>query len=165
MMKTAAAFMSQPAGARIGTIDLTGWDTHAGQGTTTGRFTQVLGTLSTGIDTFRTGMGPAWNNTAVLMVTEFGRTVHGNGTGGSDHGTGSVAFLAGGGVKGGRVAGNWPGLASNQLYQNRDLYPDNDIRSLIKSVLTQHLGIQSGTIDQTIFPQSTGVAALPGLFV
>ena len=91
-------------------------------------------------------------------------TINGNGTGGSDHGTGSVAFLAGGGVKGGRVIGNWPGLAESQLYQNRDLYPDNDIRSLIKAVLAQHLAIPGGTIDQTIFPQSTGVAAYPGLF-
>jgi uncharacterized protein (DUF1501 family) len=164
MMKTAAAFMSQPSGARIGTIDLTGWDTHAGQGTTQGRFTQVLGTLSAGIDAFRAGMGPAWNDTAVLMMTEFGRTVHGNGTGGSDHGTASAAFLAGGSVKGGRVIGNWPGLAPDQLYQNRDLYPDNDLRSLVKAVLTQHLALPGDTVDTAIFPQSTGVAPFPGLF-
>lgn len=164
MMKTAASFMVQGAGPRIATIDLTGWDTHAGQGTDKGRFAQVLGTLSSGIDAYRTGMGPAWNDTAVLTLTEFGRTVRGNGTGGSDHGTGSVAFLAGGGVKGGKVLGNWPGLAPNQLYQNRDLYPDNDVRSLVKSVLTQHLAIQDLIVGQTILPQSDGATAVPDLF-
>ena len=100
MMKTAASFMSQPTGPRLATIDLTGWDTHAGQGTDKGRFTNVLGTLSSGVDAYRAGMGQAWNDTAVLMITEFGRTVMGNGTGGSDHGTGSVAFLAGGRCQG-----------------------------------------------------------------
>jgi uncharacterized protein (DUF1501 family) len=164
MMKTAASFMIKPDGARIATIDIAGWDTHANQGTGKGRFAQALGILSEGVDAFRTGMGPEWDKTAVLMITEFGRTVAANGSGGSDHGTATAAFLAGGRVQGGRVIGNWPGLAQNQLYQNRDLYPDNDIRSLIKAVLAQHLAIPGGIIDQTIFPQSGTVGAYKGLF-
>ena len=164
MMKTAAGFMTRQDGARLATIDVTGWDTHANQGTDKGRFAQVLGTLSSGVEAYRAGMGQAWNDSAVLMLTEFGRTVRGNGTGGSDHGTGSVAFLAGGGVQGGRVIGEWPGLAENQLYQNRDLYPANDMRSLLKSVLVQHLAIPDLIVGQTILPQSDHAAAIPKLF-
>jgi uncharacterized protein (DUF1501 family) len=164
MMTTAASFMSKANGPRIATIDITGWDTHAGQGTEKGRLPQALENLSAGITAFRTGMGPLWQQTAVIAVTEFGRTVHANGTGGSDHGTGTAAFLLGGKVQGGRVVGDWPGLASNQLYQERDLYPANDLRGLLKSVLTQHLQLPEAQLDAEIFPQSQNIRAMSGIF-
>lgn len=165
MMKTAASFMAKPDGARLASIDLTGWDTHANQGTEAGRFAQALKTLSEGVDAFRTAMGPLWNQTAVLMITEFGRTVSVNGSGGTDHGTASAAFLAGGRVNGGRIVGDWPGLAEKSLFEGRDLYPANDIRSLLKGLLAQHLGIPAPVIEQKILPQSGQVAALSRLFV
>jgi uncharacterized protein (DUF1501 family) len=164
MMKTAAAFMNRPDGARIAAIDLGGWDTHANQGTHNGRLAQVLRILDDGVDAFRLGMGPLWDQTAVLMVTEFGRTVAANGSGGSDHGTAGAAFLAGGGVKGGRILGGWPGLAQNRLYEGRDLYPENDVRSLVKGMLAQHLAIPAETVEQAIFPQSGAAPAIRGLF-
>jgi uncharacterized protein (DUF1501 family) len=165
MMKTAAEFMNKPQGARIGTIDMGGWDTHAGQGTKDGKLTQSFRILAEGIESFRSGLKGAWNHTAVLVITEFGRTVAANGSEGSDHGTGSVAFLAGGGVHGGRVLGDWPGLKSSALYENRDLYPANDLRSLCKGVLKTHLGIAEDALEKSIFPGSATAIPLKGLFV
>lgn len=164
MMKTAATFMKKENGARIASIDIGGWDTHQNQGTDKGRLAQVLGILAEGIDGFRTGMGEEWNNTAVLVITEFGRTVAVNGTNGTDHGTGSAAFLVGGSVKGGRVVGEWPTLAAKNLYEERDLYPANDLRSLIKAVLEDHMGMESGVTEEIIFPDSRNAAPMKGLF-
>lgn len=164
MMKTAATFMNQPGGARLATIDLGGWDTHSGQGTENGRLPQALGILAEGIAAYRTGMGAAWKDTAVLVLTEFGRTVRANGTGGSDHGTASVAFLLGGAVQGGRIVGNWPTLADSSLYEGRDLYPANDMRALQKAVLQQHLGMSADLVETRIFPDSQGTPMFPGLF-
>jgi uncharacterized protein (DUF1501 family) len=163
MMKTAASFMAKPTGARIASIDLTGWDTHAGQGTAQGRFAQVLKVLSEGVATFKTDMGPLWAKTNVLMITEFGRTVAVNGSGGTDHGTASAALLAGGNINGGRVLGDWPGLSSAKLYEERDLYPANDLRALIKGLLAEHMGLQADQIERDVFPQSNSVKPMQGI--
>ena len=165
MMKSAANFMKQPDGARLATIDIGGWDTHANQGTDKGRLAQNFDVLGQGIDAYQTEMGELWSKTAVLVITEFGRTVMGNGTGGSDHGTGSTAFLMGGSVNGGFVVGDWPGLAPQNLFENRDLYPANDLRSLLKGVLGQHMGVSAQFLDQTIFPGSEKVQGFRNLFV
>ncbi len=164
MMKVAAGFMNKENGARIGSIDIGGWDTHSGQGTDEGRLAQALQLLAEGVAAFRTEMGPVWKDTAVLMLTEFGRTVAPNGSGGTDHGTASAAFMAGGSVKGGRVLGDWPGLAQNQLFEGRDLYPANDVRGLIKALLQQHLAVPGEIVERDIFPQSSNIRAIPGLF-
>ena len=95
-------------------------------------------------------------------MTEFGRTVRVNGTGGTDHGTGTVAFLAGGAVEGGRVGGAWPGLAAGRLFENRDLAPTTDLRSLAKGILAAHLGLDQAALDR-VFPSSRSVSALGGL--
>jgi uncharacterized protein (DUF1501 family) len=162
MMEKAAAFMSAPTGARVGTIELGGWDTHANQGLEKGRLASNFSILADGIAAYKKAMGAAWAHTAVLVVTEFGRTVKGNGTGGTDHGTGSIAMLLGGGVSGGRVIGDWPGLS--RLYENRDLTPANDFRGLLKSTLNQHLNIQDAALDQQIFPGSNGIWIKEKLF-
>lgn len=164
LMATAAKFMSAPEGARIAAIDLGGWDTHANQGTERGRLATALQFLDAGMDAFRKGMGDAWRETAVLVVTEFGRTVAINGTNGTDHGTATAAFLAGGGVRGGKVIGDWPGLAAKNLYQQRDLYPANDLRSLLKGVLSVHLGIDDHVLNRSIFPDSLAAKGYSGLF-
>ena len=161
MMKTAGTFMAKADGPRIATIDLGGWDTHSNQDA---RLNKALGVLAEGIKAYKDAMGPAWNDTAVLVITEFGRTAAPNGTGGSDHGTASASFLLGGGVNGGRVIGDFPGLAQNQLYQGRDVYPVNDLRGLIKGVLVSHMGVPEGVIDDKIMPQSTNAAPIKGLF-
>ena len=162
-MKVAATFLRWPDGARLATIDLTGWDTHANQGTEQGRMIEPMRILGEGIIALRDGMAEDWQRTAVVVVTEFGRTVAANGSGGSDHGTGSVAFLVGGAVRGGRVVGDWPGLAANRLYQNRDLYPANDVRGLLKAVLADHIGLDDRRLSTAIFPGSDGVAPFKNL--
>lgn len=164
MMRAAAEFMVKPDGARLASIDIGGWDTHANQGTETGRLAQVLGVLAEGIAAYREAMAPVWKDTAVLVITEFGRTVHDNGTGGTDHGTGTVAFLLGGAVNGGTIVGDWPTLADKYLYEGRDLYPSNDLRSLQKAVLEQHLSIPRDVTETVIFPDSEKAKAFSGMF-
>ena len=111
----------------------------------------------------RDRLGPAWDHTAVLVVTEFGRMVRGNGTGGTDHGVGGLALLAGGAVAGGRVAGDWPGLAPSQLLQGRDLRPTTDTRSVFKGVLADQLGVPESALEDAVFPKSRDAAPMRGL--
>ena len=106
------------------------------------------------------GLGEAWRKTAVLVMTEFGRTVRVNGTSGTDHGTGTVAFVLGGGVAGGRVMANWPGLS--ELFENRDLQPTLELRALAKGVLAQHLGLDRNALAK-VFPDSVAEAPVKGL--
>ncbi len=156
---TAGRLMAAANGPRIAAMELGGWDTHAGQA---GRLTAPLRQLDDGLVALRDGLGEAWGRTAVLVMTEFGRTVHVNGTGGTDHGTGTVAFLAGGAVAGGRVRADWPGLSDGKLFENRDLQPSLDLRALAKGLLAAHLGLdQAGLL--AAFPGSEGVAPATGL--
>jgi uncharacterized protein (DUF1501 family) len=110
---------------------------------------------------YRHALGPLWSKTAVLVVTEFGRTVRVNGSGGTDHGTASVAFLFGGSIAGGRRVGDWPGLA--RLHEDRDLLPANDLRALLKGTLAAQLGLGGDALNRVVFPGSDAVAPLPGL--
>lgn len=164
MMNVTAQFMAKPDGARVAAIDIGGWDTHAGQGKENGRLAQALKNLSSGIDVYKKGMGPLWKDTVVLAMTEFGRTVAMNGTGGTDHGTATASFLCGGRVAGGKVIGDWPGLGAKNLYEGRDLFPVNDLRCLQKAVLVEHLGMDAAQVDAQIFPNSTKAPAYKGLF-
>ena len=102
-------------------------------------------------------------STVVAVVTEFGRTAAANGTAGTDHGTGGLAFLAGGAVRGGRVAGDWPGLAPADLNEGRDLRATSDLRALFKGVLGPHLGLAESVLETQVFPDSRKVRALDGL--
>lgn len=158
MMKKAAELLSAPDGPRIASIDVTGWDTHANQA---GRLSGALKTFAQGLTAFRDGMGALWPQTVVVAATEFGRTVKGNGSNGTDHGTASAAFMLGGGVNGGRVAGDWPGLS--QLKDGRDLMPANDVRSLFKAALNQHLGLHEDVLAGNVFPDSAAVKPLRGV--
>jgi uncharacterized protein (DUF1501 family) len=110
----------------------------------------------------RAGLADVWSNTVILVLTEFGRTVRMNGTGGTDHGTATAAFLMGGAIAGGRVLADWPGLAAGQLFENRDLQPTLDIRAVTKGVLGPHLGISSTGLA-TVFPNSENVTPRTGL--
>lgn len=156
---TAGRLMAAPGGPRIAAMELGGWDTHAGQ---VPRLAAPLKQLDDGIMALKANLGDAWARTAVLVMTEFGRTVHVNGTGGTDHGTGTVAFLAGGAVAGGRVRADWPGLADGRLFENRDLQPTMDLRALAKGLLAAHLGLDPASV-LLAFPGSEAVAAAGGL--
>jgi uncharacterized protein (DUF1501 family) len=108
-------------------------------------------------------MGAAWRETVVTVITEFGRTAKINGTNGTDHGTGTIALLAGGALKGGRVIADWPGLKTASLYESRDLKPTTDLRAVLKGLLKDHLRVTDQVLAASVFPGSAGVAAMPGL--
>jgi uncharacterized protein (DUF1501 family) len=161
--KTAAGFLARADGPRIAVFETTGWDTHANQGTDKGALALRLATLDAGLRTLCTELGPVWDRTVVLVATEFGRTAAVNGTRGTDHGTGAAAFLLGGAVRGGRAVGDWPGLAQRALYQGRDLRPTTDLRSVMKSVLRDHVGLSPRFLDNAVFPDSSAAPYLTGL--
>lgn len=150
----AAGLLARADGPRIGMINLIGWDTHIAG---INRLEKQLASLDDALGAARTAFGPAWQDTMVLIITEFGRTVKFNGAGGTDHGNGTVAFLAGGAVRGGRVIADWPGLRADQLLDGRDLRPTTDIRAIFKGVLSDHLGIGAASLGATIFPATADV--------
>ena len=160
MLGAAAKFMAQANGPRIAFVEDTGWDTH---GNEAGILANKLKELDEGLAAFHAGAQPIWNNTVVVVVSEFGRTAAVNGTLGTDHGTGGSAFLAGGAVNGGRVAGDWPGLGAGQLNEGRDLRATTDLRGLFKGVLQPHLRLPVAALDGRVFPDSAPVRPLPGL--
>jgi uncharacterized protein (DUF1501 family) len=162
-MGSAARFLVADNGPRIAVLEAGGWDTHANQGAATGALTNRFAALDASIAALRDGLGDTWNRTVVAIVTEFGRTVRVNGTRGTDHGTATAAVLVGGAVNGGRVLADWPGLSSSELYENRDLRPTTDLRSLFKGILADHLSLQTGFIDREVFPASHSAPALRDL--
>lgn len=163
LAETAGRMLSDPAGPRIATLELPGWDTHVGQGTVQGRLPNALGQLAETMVTLRASMQGVWGQTLITVVTEFGRTIRPNGTGGTDHGTAGVALLAGGALNGGRVLGDWPTLRDDKLYEGRDLAPTTDMRALLKGVLAGHLGLPAADIDRYVFPEAKSVRALAEL--
>jgi uncharacterized protein (DUF1501 family) len=160
---TAAKFLAQPDGPRVGALALDGWDTHFNEGIAQGRLSQLLGALDEALAAIKNNMGPAWRETVVVLATEFGRTARINGTDGTDHGTATVALLVGGAVKGGRVIADWPGLKPANLYQDRDLKPTTDLRAVLKGVLRDHLRADEKALAQTVFPGSEAVKPMAGL--
>jgi uncharacterized protein (DUF1501 family) len=160
---TLAGLLNQPDGPSIAAISLDGFDTHANQGAADGQLANRLIYLDAVIDGLQTGLGPSWNDTVVIVATEFGRTARINGTRGTDHGTASTALLLGGGLKKGGIIGDWPGLTETALYQNRDLAPTLDMRSLFKGVLADQYGISARDLDTLVFPDSAAAPALKEL--
>ncbi|MFM0523517.1 DUF1501 domain-containing protein [Paraburkholderia strydomiana] len=158
--KLAASFLSRDDGPRIAMIETGGWDTHSAQST---RLANQLKALDTMLAALRDNMGPAWSKTTVLVATEFGRTAAANGTGGTDHGTGSVAMVLGGAVAGGRVIADWPGLAPRDLYEARDLKPTTSLDSLIAGVASEGLGLDPQRTARALFSQTVATKPLTGI--
>ena len=161
--RMAGTLMKSEDGPQIAVLEATGWDTHANQGGAKGVLAQRLAGLDHALRTLAEELGALWPQTAVLVVTEFGRTAAMNGTRGTDHGTGGCAFLAGGAVRGGRVIADWPGLSHTALLDNRDLRPTLDLRSVFKGVLDEHMHVDARTLDSRIFPDSSHARPLQGL--
>ncbi len=161
--KGAAKLMAADDGPRIAALAFDGWDTHANEGGPVGRLAQLLSGLDGAFAEFESGLGERWNDTVIVVATEFGRTARINGTDGTDHGTGTIALLAGGAVKGGRVISDWPGLKVTDLYENRDLKPTTDLRSVIKGVLHDHLGLGDRVLAEAVFPDSGASKPMKGL--
>jgi uncharacterized protein (DUF1501 family) len=161
--RMASELMRSDGGPEIAVIEAGGWDTHANQGGAKGILATRLAGLDQGLKSLADGLGPLWPQTAVLVVTEFGRTAAVNGTRGTDHGTGGCAFLVGGAVRGGQVIADWPGLSRTALLDNRDLKPTLDLRSVFKAVLDEHMHVDANTLAKRVFPDSSGARPLQGL--
>lgn len=160
----AAKFLASPEGPRVGALAFDGWDTHVNEGMVNGRLAALLGALDGAIAAIETNMHDAWRETVVALVTEFGRTAHVNGSAGTDHGTATVALLAGGALKGGRVVTDWPGLREADLYEQRDLKATIDLRSVLKGIFKDHLGIDDQVLSAEVFPDSAAVKSMTDLF-
>lgn len=155
-----AGFLTKPNGPRIAMLETLGWDTHNAQ---KGRLANQLKNLDAMLAALRDGLGPVWAETTVLVATEFGRTVAVNGTGGTDHGTGSVAMLIGGAVNGGRVIADWPGLASGNLYQARDLRPTTALDALIAGTVAESFALDPARVGHSLFSRATADRPMSGL--
>ncbi len=155
-----AGFLKAPGGPQFAAVSLDGFDTHANQA---GQMAVRLGALDGLIEGLRDDLGPAWKDTVVLAVTEFGRTARANGTGGTDHGTGSTALVLGGSLKPGGIVGDWPTLRRSALFEDRDVYPATDLRALEKALLAEHMGLDRKALDTLVFPDSAAVKPLSGL--
>jgi uncharacterized protein (DUF1501 family) len=155
----AGRLLAESGGPRVAALELGGWDTHVQQA---GRILGPVRALDAGLGRLREGLGVEWARTAVLVVTEFGRTARVNGGMGTDHGTGGIALLAGGAVQGGRVVADWPGLSEARLFENRDLEATRDLRSVAKGLLRDHLHLPEDAVAQA-FPGSAGAPAMGGL--
>lgn len=156
----AAKVMAGPTGSKIAMIETTGWDTHSGQ---KARLANQLSKMDAMVAALKAGLGEDWVNTLVIVATEFGRTVAVNGTGGTDHGTGSAAMLLGGAVKGGRVITDWPGLGAGSLYESRDLKPTLGLDHLIASAAAEHFGLDPAAAGKLLFPNMTAGKPMSGL--
>ncbi|MFL6256954.1 MAG: DUF1501 domain-containing protein [Pyrinomonadaceae bacterium] len=145
-----AQLIKAGVGLEVAFTDVGGWDTHRGQGGARGQLANLLGQFAQGLDALVTDLGPArMQDVLVLTMSEFGRTVRQNGTGGTDHGHANAMFVIGGAVRGGKVYGQWPGLKDEQLYEGRDLALTTDFRDVFGEVVSKHLG---GVDLKRVFP-------------
>jgi uncharacterized protein (DUF1501 family) len=164
LFQGAGHLLAAADGPRVATLEASGWDTHVAEGAADGQLARRLGALDAAIDAMRTAMGPdAWNKTAVVMATEFGRTVHPNGSGGTDHGTGGAAFLFGGAVAGGVVKAEWVGLGPSALKDGRDQPARTDLRALFKGLLVEQMDVAPTALETTVFPDSAAAPPIKGL--
>ena len=157
MVEAAGKLMAADGGPQIAALELGGWDTHANQGAVNGRLATQLRGLNQGLEILAQALADRWSDTRIVVMTEFGRTAAVNGTGGTDHGTASAAFVLGGAVAGGKVAGEWPGLAASDLYQNRDLRPTLDSRAILKGELHRAFGLSEAQLAELVFPGSANI--------
>ncbi len=143
--------MARDARVRLAFVPIGGWDTHANQGGARGQLATRLALLSQAIDALAKGLGERFAQTTVLVMSEFGRTVRQNGTGGTDHGHGNLAWVMGGGLRAGLIAGRWPGLDNAALHEGRDLAVTTDFRDIIADVLESRFRLDDQAL-QTVLP-------------
>lgn len=147
----AARLMARDKSIQLAFLAVGGWDTHVNQGAAAGQLANHLRPLGDGLAALAHGLGDAYGDTAIIVMSEFGRTVHENGNGGTDHGHGNVMWLLGGGIHGGKVYGKWPGLSTENLYEGRDLAVTTDFREVIGTVLARHLKLDGRQLA-AVFP-------------
>lgn len=135
---------------KVAFLALGGWDTHINQGSVSGQLPNRLKALSETLAAFVQALGTTYSNTVILVMSEFGRTVHENGNTGTDHGHGNVMWIMGGDIRGGKVYGQWPGLSGNELYEGRDLAITTDFRAVISAVLEYQFGLSTTQLNKVI---------------
>jgi len=162
LMQAAAKILRQEQGPNIAAMEFSGWDTHANQGLAGGALDRLLGQLAEGLVAFRTDMGPAWPNTTVVVMTEFGRTARPNGTRGTDHGTAGAGFVLGTRVRRAHVVADWPGVSNKALFEGRDLQPTLDTRAVLKAALAGTFDLTDAQLER-VFPGSGAVKPAAGL--
>jgi uncharacterized protein (DUF1501 family) len=159
-MRQAATFMSAANGPAIAFVEDSGWDSHVNEAAQLQRkFTE----LDNGLKAFHQNAATLWPNTVVIIMTEFGRTAAVNGNGGTDHGTGGMMLLAGGDIRGGKIAGQFAGLANADLNEGRDVRATTDTRAVLKSVLGNHLGLTESILETRVFPNSRNIKPMESL--
>ena len=151
VVKRFAGLLVRDRNIRLAFLSLGGWDTHVRQGNHDGQLAQRLRPLGDGLAEFAKALAHDWDDTAVIVISEFGRTVKENGDAGTDHGHGNVIWVLGGGVRGGRIYGEWPGLSEAALYENRDLAVTTDYRSVLAAVIARHLRLPDRALTR-VFP-------------
>ena len=159
LMQAAAKILKQEGGPNIAAVEFSGWDTHANQGLAGGALDRLLGQLAEGLIAFRNDMGPAWSNTTVVVMTEFGRTARPNGTRGTDHGTAGAGFIIGPKVARSTVFTDWPGLDDRLLFEGRDLKPTLDVRAALKGAIAGTFDLSRAQLDR-VFPNSPDARAI-----
>ena len=145
-----AQLMRRDPAVRLAAIGLGGWDTHINQGNEKGQLAGHLRPLGQGVAALARELGESWRDTVIVVLSEFGRTVRENGNGGTDHGHGNVVWVLGGALDGGRVYGDWPGLAPARLYQRRDLAVTTDFRSVLAVILDRHMRLSDRQLEAVL---------------
>ncbi|MTI11447.1 DUF1501 domain-containing protein [Curvivirga aplysinae] len=162
--REAGKVLTRTDGHNIAVLEASGWDTHEDQGSRTGKLARRLAALSGAIEGLAVEMAEDWNNTVVVIASEFGRSVKPNEDRGTDNGYATSTIVIGGPIKGGRALGTWPGLAEEQLTSTGALKSTVDMRAIFKAVLRDHLGMPLQAINNAVFPRSNEVAPIEGLF-
>jgi uncharacterized protein (DUF1501 family) len=162
LMQAAAKILRQERGPNIAAMEFSGWDTHANQGMAGGALDRLLGQLAEGLVAFRNDMGTAWQNTTLVIMTEFGRTARPNGTRGTDHGTAGAGFVLGPRLAKSAIVADWPGLSSNALFEGRDLKPTLDTRAVLKAAIAGTFDLTAPQLDR-VFPNSSAARPVAGL--
>lgn len=150
-----AHLMRKDPNVQFAFLALGGWDTHANQGTVKGQLANRLTPLGTGLATLAQQLGPTFDDTTIVVMSEFGRTVKQNGNNGTDHGHGNVMWVLGGKVNGGKVYADWQGLDAGHLYEGRDVPVTTDFRWVLAQVAERHLRLPDANLQQ-VFPELTG---------
>jgi uncharacterized protein (DUF1501 family) len=157
-LRQIAQLIKSDVGLEVAFADVGGWDTHAGEGGVQGQLANNLGNFAGSIAAFAKDLGSRMGDVVLVTMSEFGRTVHENGNRGTDHGHANIMMVLGGGVKGGKVYGKWPGLSSEQLFENRDLAVTTDFRDVFGELVTKQLGVSSlAKVFPGYEPKLTGI--------
>ncbi|RVU34720.1 DUF1501 domain-containing protein [Hwanghaeella grinnelliae] len=159
----AGKLLASDDGPRVAVLEADGWDTHWDQGAMDGRLARSFSGLASGLSVLASALGPAWKETVVVVASEFGRTVKPNAHGGTDHGFATSAMMLGGAVAGGKIVGQWPGLSDGKLDKTGGIASGFDTRSLFKTALFHHMGINGNTVATTVLPGTASAPGIPGL--